>query len=92
MAKKVQFYDPHPGYLNPMFPGIVTLPLPMKEAAESLEGKVLPLEDAVKKLCAVANKVDGEIKVLEGCILLKMEYADGTKQVYGLIKYSQIEP
>ncbi len=83
---KVRLYDPHPG-----FAGAVPLPRRMKELADSLDGNVLTLEDAIEKITPVAESLGGRIEIVEEdhqYILFEMSgLPDYVMHVYRLIRY-----
>ncbi|MBI4434359.1 hypothetical protein HY635_00870 [Candidatus Uhrbacteria bacterium] len=49
----VTFYDPHPGFAGAVIP----IPAEIKEVADDLDGRVLPLGDALRWLRAAAKCV-----------------------------------
>lgn len=63
--KEVEFYDPHPGFSG----AVVRLPERMKKAAEDLIGRMLPLEEAMRRLEPVAKQLGGKLEIIEKVVL-----------------------
>ena len=61
MAKLVLLHDPHPGIAE----ALIALPEPMKDCIDSLNLKIMPLEEAVIKIELVANELSGKVEVVE---------------------------
>lgn len=58
---KVELYDPHPGLAGVRFP----LPREMKNLADSLDGVVLTLEEAIDRITPVAEELGGRVEIDE---------------------------
>lgn len=86
MSYLVELYDPHPGFAGAALP----LPSAMKNAADRLNGKKMSLDEAVKELSEVAEKIGGTIEVVDkyNCIKFQLgEISHPPVHIYRLIKY-----
>jgi hypothetical protein len=78
------FHDPHPGFLGAAVP----LPAAVKKVADDLDGKTMPLDEAIALIKAAAP--DGEVIVRADAVLLKMK-GDGVRHaehMWRVIKFT----
>lgn len=57
LNQEVELFDPHPGFAG----AAIRIPQPIKEIADELDGKVMPLKEAVERLRGAGI---GEIKIV----------------------------
>lgn len=76
------FFDPHPGFAG----AIIPIPTAVKKVADELNGKSMPLGEAVNKIQAVTN---GEVEIVEkyNFIALKLRETNGIKHCFRVIKF-----
>ncbi len=83
--KKIKLYDPHPGRMGCPIP----LPQPMKKIADSLDGKIMTLTEAIDIINSVAKKYNGVIE--DGWEYISFEFTrNNIKHRYRLIRYNEI--
>ena len=75
------FYDPHPGFAGAAIP----IPPAVKKVADELNGKTLPLREAMNRIRRVTK---GELKIVIldiGFIMLKIKARDGATHGFRVI-------
>lgn len=77
------FYDPHPGIGGAAVP----LPLPLKDAADGLAGKVMTVARAIEILKAVAPTADIDDVAKYGFLMLKFRFGNGGMHAWRIIRY-----
>jgi hypothetical protein len=86
MEKQVKFYNPHPGFGGALLP----LPTSMKRLADSLDGQVMTLEQAIEKLTPAAKELDGILGIVEEYRYIGFEFRKDMTHSYRLIDYEEI--
>lgn len=74
------FFDPHPGLLGALAP----IPNAVRKVANELNGKKMPLREAVEKIKAVTN---GDVSVSVDCIILLFMSVNGGGHGWRVIKF-----
>lgn len=85
---KVELYDPHPGFVGPA----VSLPRKMKDLVDSLEGEILTLEEAIKRITPTAEVLGGRVEVDEKYQFISFQIGDEDNlpmHGYRLIRYRE---
>jgi len=72
------FYDPHAGFSSTLVP----LPEPVRQVVRELDGRTLPLDEAVRRLREVA---DGTIRVSGNYLALEVELGPRVSHVHRVI-------
>jgi len=58
----VKFYEPHEGVGGAVIP----LPGPVREAANGLDGRIMPLEEGLASIRLIVDDIGGTLKVVDG--------------------------
>jgi len=85
MSREIKLYDPHPGIGGALLP----LPKPMRDIAEKLNGQSMSLEEVIKMISPVAEKVGGKVAVVEkhGYISFQIKDSHNRIHLYRLLCY-----
>jgi len=75
------FFDPHPGLADATIP----IPTAVKNVADKLNGKCMPLREAIDSLKTVT---DGILTIKSDWIALEISESDGKKHVFRVIRFS----
>ena len=75
------FFDPHPGFIGATIP----IPTAVKNIADKLNGKCMPLREAIDSLKTVT---DGILTIKSDWIALEISESDGKKHVFRVIRFS----
>lgn len=87
MEELVELYSPHPGFGGALVP----LPKSMKEIANALDGQTMTLEEAMKKITLVAEKLGGSAEISKNYEFISFEFGGRTvTHSYKLIKYRKV--
>ena len=87
MEELVELYSPHPGFSGALVP----LPKSMKEIANALDGQTMTLEEAMKKITPVAEKLGGSVETPKNHKFISFEFGGRTvTHSYRLIKYRKV--
>lgn len=86
LEKKVQLFNPHQGIGGALLP----LPESIREVANELDGQKLSLNEVLKKLEQIAEKLNGKVEVIEKYQYISFTYEDKIKRrhMYRLISYN----
>ncbi|MBI4176686.1 MAG: hypothetical protein HY518_05760 [Candidatus Aenigmarchaeota archaeon] len=89
-SKTVKLYDP----ISMEYRGgaLVPCPLPMREFANSLDGREMTLQDALEIIRPMARSVGGKLDVSERYDYIKFKYRTGCMlHHYRLIRFKEVK-